>query len=330
MRLDVLSEIPDRWRAALGRWARANAGARSTVNGRPAPDRVDEYHFYQVVLGAWPLATAGPPAPEFVQRIRDYMLKAMREAKLHTSWINPDGAYERAALRFVDRVLGGPQAAGFLRLFEPFARRVARLGAVNSLSQLVLKLTVPGVPDFYQGTELWDLSLVDPDNRRPVDFGRRAALLAECRALLDAPGPDEARRLLDSWEDGRIKLYLTLAGLQLRRRNPTLLLEGEYVPVAAAGERREHLVALVRRQGDAAVLAVVPRLVAGLAGEGDAWPTGPAAWGDTTVVLPDDLTGRRFRNALTGETIAASPGGFRAATLLDTLPVGLYAAEADV
>jgi len=181
-RIDVLSEIPEEWDREVAKWMRLNKPARTIVDGEPAPDRNDEYRFYQALVGAWlPGDTA---SPEFVKRLQVYMTKAVKEAKLRSSWINPDEAYENAVARFVEHVLTGPAAARFLPAFVPFQERVARVGLVNSLSQVVLKIASPGVPDFYQGTELWDLSLVDPDNRRPVD---RDAL---------AHDPDEKQRLV--------------------------------------------------------------------------------------------------------------------------------------
>jgi (1->4)-alpha-D-glucan 1-alpha-D-glucosylmutase len=326
-RLNALSEMPERWRGMLGQWARTNASARSLVQGRPAPDRADEYHLYQVLLGAWPSDSAGTPDEDFAGRIREYMLKAMREAKVHTSWMNQADDYERAVLRFVDRILTAPKYEAFRRTFESFAREIAWYGMLNALSQLALKLTVPGVPDFYQGTELWTLTLVDPDNRRPVDFRRRAEVLAECRALQEAPTSADARRLFDRWQDGRIKLYVTLAGLQLRRRQPDLFLAGEYVPLDPAGERADHVVAFLRWRGDEIVLVVVPRLVTAWSADGPDIPVGPAQWGDTNLPVPAAIAGRRFTNVLTGECIRMDDRT-PVSTLLATLPVGLFLATA--
>jgi len=178
-RLNVLSELPRRWRALLSRWSSVTSPARATVLDQPVPSPAEEYLLYQALVGAWPPGVSGPPGPQFAERVRAYMLKAMREAKVHTSWINPSNEHEGAVSEFVREVLSGSLATRFCRSFAPFAATVSWFGMLNSLAQLVLKLGAPGVPDFYQGTELWDLSLVDPDNRRPVDYAHRRRLLAE-------------------------------------------------------------------------------------------------------------------------------------------------------
>ena len=257
-RLAVLSELTEEWSRSVSRWRRANQAHRTVVDGVPAPDRNDEYRFYQALVGVWPfdsdsataLAQGKPvtrqPTDEFVARLREYMHKSIKEAKVHTTWINENRAYDAATARFVERSLTGAGGARFLPLLLPLTQRVARLGIVNSLAQVALKLTSPGVPDFYQGTELWDLSLVDPDNRRPVDFEHRARLL---HGLEDLLGPlpihettdstDHAARvaeLLAAWPDGRVKLFLTACGLRLRRSDPDLFHAGN---VCAARRRSD-------------------------------------------------------------------------------------------
>ena len=192
-RINVLSEMPDAWRKAVGRWTRITGSARTRVDGDHAPDRNDEYLFYQTLIGTWPAEDLDAPVPreaseEYAQRIRAYMRKAIKEAKAHTSWVNENQPYEKALDNFVTSTLRGHAAPAFLAAFVPFQRQVARLGAINSLSQLVLRMTSPGVVDFYQGNELWDLHLVDPDNRQPVDFAARAAMLDELTASHDAAG----------------------------------------------------------------------------------------------------------------------------------------------
>ncbi len=334
-RLSVLSEIPEEWRTIVSRWSRANASARVEVNGEPAPDRHDEMLFYQALLGAWPAGLAGPPGTGLVDRMRGYLLKAVKEEKIHTSWVNPSEAYDAAVTRFVDRALTGSNSRSFLAFFLPFQQRVARLGAVNSLSQLTLKLASPGVPDFYQGTELWDLSLVDPDSRRVVDFELRAQWLDGLEPVLASEGPAERRiadlsDLLATWESGRIKLYYTAAGLRLRRRQAGLFLQGSYEPLEPAGERADHLVAFCRALGDRRVVVLAPRLVAGLCGSNGSFPVGPAAWGDTTVPLPPDFAGVGWRNAFTGERLGPAGGPapvLRAADALATLPATILVAD---
>ncbi len=329
-RIDVLSEIPEEWRHAVSRWSRLNAANRTRLGRAWAPDRGDEYLFYQSLLGAWP---AGPfDLAAFTERMREWMLKAIREAKLRTSWIQEDADYERATVRFVEQSLTGRRARAFLDAFEPFAARVARAGVANSLAQVVLKSASPGVPDFFQGTDLWDLSLVDPDNRRPVDFELRHRLLDELGPALAADAPPErrlatARELLGRWEDGAVKLYVTARALVLRRERPQVFLEGTYEPLDVSGERGPNAVAFARALGDEAVIAVAPRLPTKLAG--GAPPLGLEAWGDTVVRLPGALAGRAWEDVLTGAPCPVLPGEdggtLRLAGLFDALPVALLA-----
>ncbi|VTU01559.1 maltooligosyl trehalose synthase : Maltooligosyltrehalose synthase OS=Geobacter bemidjiensis (strain Bem / ATCC BAA-1014 / DSM 16622) GN=Gbem_0134 PE=4 SV=1: Alpha-amylase [Gemmataceae bacterium] len=338
-RLHVLSEVPGAWGRRVERWAAINTDCRTTVDAAPAPDRNDEYLFYQALVGSWPAGLTEPVAPpELVPRLKDYMAKATREAKVHTSWITANEGYDQAVARFVEEALTGPRAREFLTRFVPFQRRVAHAGMINSLAQLVLKVASPGVPDFYQGTELWDLSLVDPDNRRPVDYGHRAAALAELEPCLDdrAPKPpaEQAAAVADwlaNWPDGRIKLFVTACGLRLRRSAPDLFLNGAYVPLAVEGERADHAVAFARRLGDEWVVAVVPRLVAPLSASKSALPVGAAVWGDTVVRLPPECTASAFRNAFTREAVPATPGAegatVRLADALGVCPVALLRVE---
>jgi (1->4)-alpha-D-glucan 1-alpha-D-glucosylmutase len=312
----------------VSRWARVNAINRTRFDRHWAPERGDEYLFYQALLGAWP--AAGDDLELLSSRMRAYMLKAIREAKLNTSWIQEDPGYERATLHFVEQCLTGRRAAGFLESFRPFATRVARAGAVNSLAQLVLKLASPGVPDFYQGSELWDLNLVDPDNRAPVDFALRRRLLEGLEPVLSGSAPHRselARALLDRWEDGAIKLYVTACGLRLRRERPAPFRDADYLPLRVSGEAAPHVVALARVAGDDAVLAIAPRLVATLGGDGP--PLGLAAWGDTVIHLPEPLSRHEFLDAFTGadqRPVGDDRGAtLKVAGLLADLPVSLLA-----
>lgn len=327
-RLNVLSERPQEWARAVSRWHRINAPYRTHVEGMWAPDRRDEYFYYQTLVGAWPDADTN--VDELVERFQSYMRKAIREAKVHTSWINENLGYERAVNDFISRTLRGRRSARFLEAFLPYQQRVARFGALTSLAQLVLKGVAPGVPDFYQGTELWDLNLVDPDNRRPVDFALRERLLEEAMPLLEGDPASPARaayvgQLLREWPDGRIKLYLTACLLRERRRCPAVFLAGSYGAVEAQGERGAHVVAAIRRGGDVSVIAAVPRLASAISGE--FFPLGEPAWGDGKLLLPADLPAVRIVHVLTGEEFTAQESSGQRflplAELFRTCPVAL-------
>ena len=304
-RIDVLSEMPAAWRLSLRRWSKLNRRHRTMVDDLSAPSPNDEYLLYQTLLGAWPLEPLDEAALRaFRERIQAYMQKAAREAKVHTSWINPHPEYEAALARFVDGLLGTVAGNRFLDDFVPAQRRIARHGAVNSLAQTLVKLTSPGVPDTYQGTELWDLSLVDPDNRRSVDYGRRAAQLREVLAHHDGA---QAAALLDAWPDGRIKLWLVARLLRLRRERAAFFERAGYRAVPVEGPAARHVVAYERRDGDARLVTVIPRIWMALTGESDAWPVGASVWGDTALRLRGGDTA--WRDVLTGATSTAVASG---------------------
>jgi (1->4)-alpha-D-glucan 1-alpha-D-glucosylmutase len=330
-RLNVLSELVREWPAALARWARLNSSKKTVVEDQPAPDRNDEYLLYQTLLGAWPEGpSSGEAMAEFRGRIADYVRKATKEAKVHTSWINPNTEYDDAVCRFVGRLLPDADADPFLEDLRRLQRRVAFFGYFNSLSQLLLKLTSPGVPDLYQGTELWDFSLVDPDNRRPVDFQRRRELLAALQDRIVRAGSDLTpltEELLADLADGRIKAYLLSRTLGLRRTLEAVFTRGAYLPLDATGVRRDHVCAFARSLDQAGVIVVVPRLVAQLTDESERPPMGPEVWGQTRLLLPPQLASRCYQNVFTGEVLP--PDSYRATTgplvgtLLGRFPVAL-------
>jgi (1->4)-alpha-D-glucan 1-alpha-D-glucosylmutase len=311
-RIAVLSERPREWRSALNRWTRLTCRHKTRVEGEAAPDRNDEYLFYQTLLGAWPWGMTTPDVA-FVDRIEAFMVKAVREAQVHTSWINPDPAYEEALRRFVRGALdvAGPNA--FLDDLAALRTVVAQVGAVNALAQQLLKLTAPGVPDLYQGSELWDQSLVDPDNRRPVDYAHRAKLLRQLHR--QRPSPALARALLARQDDGRVKLYLTWRTLTYRRDHPELFARGEYLPLTAAGPAAEHVVAFARRADDEEAIVVVPRLASALTRGNSPAPLGRETWGETRLPLPA-APGTRYRDIFSGGIIEAEPAGDEAVLAL--------------
>ncbi len=333
-RLNVLSELPDEWLDGLTRWSRLNEAYATVQEDGRVPDRNAEYFLYQTLLGAWPLdPVSAEEYAEFVERIQAYVQKAMHEAKVHTSWVNPDPDFDKAIARYVAGVLD-PANTAFLADFRPFQRRVSDYGLFNSLSQAVLKIAAPGVPDVYQGTELWDFSLVDPDNRRPVDLGRRRRLLGELRRRTAAAGSEPAalaRTLVAERMDGRVKLYVTHRALACRRDRPGLFTEGEYLPAEATGPGREHVFAFARRRERALALAAVPRLLTRLAPDPAGLPPEPAVWGDTEIRVPGLPPGARLRDVFTGVALVAADragqGAFAVGDLFDHFPVALLVSE---
>jgi (1->4)-alpha-D-glucan 1-alpha-D-glucosylmutase len=306
-RINVLSEIPDEWRTRVRAWHRLNRAKKTRGDGEPAPDNNEEYLLYQTLLGAWPAGADADGHDAFVERIQRYMHKALREAKVHVSWVNPRPEYDEAVRTFIARLLDRSTPNEFLDDFLPFQARVADLGIYNSLSQTVLRLAAPGVPELYQGGELWDLSLVDPDNRRPVDFARRRAVLAELRGRTGGPGTDLgglARTLVERRQDGRIKLHVIERGLACRREHPRLFLQGDYVALAVHGDRANHVCAFARSHAGQDVVVAVPRFLANLIGDG--WPLGAAVWGEDAVALPPGEGERVYRNVFTGEIVEAT------------------------
>jgi (1->4)-alpha-D-glucan 1-alpha-D-glucosylmutase len=306
-RINILSELPADWRQATGRWARMNRKARVTIDDESYPSRNEEYLLYQTLVGTWPARPMTPDGErEYHERIGHYMLKTMREAKVFTSWLNPSEPHEQAMGRFVEMVLS-PSNIAFRRDFVEFASRVARHGVYNSLAQLAIKIGAPGVPDFYQGTELWDFSLVDPDNRRPVDYTRRRELLDALPAP-DSPDPSLVSELLAHPEDDRLKLFASATMLRARRAAHDVFRCGSYEPLAVEGSAREHVFAFARVLGQRQAIVAVPRLVATLRPDGDA-PIGDT-WRDTRIAVPD-TSPRCYRQAFTGACASVIEDGGR-------------------
>jgi len=330
-RINVLSEMPESWRAMLRRWSRINRSRKKEVDGALMPSANDEYALYQTLIGSWPVEDLDRQGLEaYRQRIERYMTKLLREAKVRSSWMNPNEEYEKATLEFVRALLAPQKRNVFLKAFLPFQRRVSRLGMFNSLSQTLIKLASPGVPDLYQGTELWDYSLVDPDNRRPVNYVRRQAIAEEFRRYASDPaGHSQASppELLRTIEDGRIKMFVIHKALGLRRERPALFREGDYLPLYAEGAKADRLCAFARRQGDEVAIVVAPRLCAGLLDGSTETPVGPGAWSDTRLLLPFAAAQVEYLNVYTGERVRseAFKGGtwLAVSALLSQFPVAL-------
>jgi (1->4)-alpha-D-glucan 1-alpha-D-glucosylmutase len=320
-RLAVLADMPDEWGRQAITWSRVLRAARGDVEGAGPPDRDDEYAFYRLLFDSWPAELTGAYEPDpgilasYSERLVQVMRKSLREAKLRTTWAIPDEEYERGVLAFVEAALDPSRSGAFLTLFRPFAERVARLGVGNSLVQTVLKLTLPGMPDFYQGSELWDLNLVDPDNRRPVDYPLREKALAEVTDALARDRCGTMRRLADVWPDGRIKLAVIATLLEYRRGHPDLFADGSYEPVIVEGAQRDRLCCFVRQLDDAAILVAASRFP-GASERADA----PA---DDTVPIPACLQNARLRELLTGRAVSVEDGGAAARRLFADLPAAV-------
>jgi len=301
-RINVLSELPQDWNQHLRKWSQWNRVKKHQVKGTLIPDSNEEYLLYQTLIGAWPFSKE--EIPTFKQRVKAYFVKAAREAKVHTSWIDPDDAHEDALVSFVDGVLENTASNKFLEDFLKFQQKIAFYGAINSLGQGLLKILSPGVPDFYQGTELWDLSLVDPDNRRPVDFSTRIKLLDELKGQEPAGPVGFKKKLLANWRDDRIKLYLLSEALEFRRTHGELFLKGNYIPLKASGRRSENICAYARREKDLWALVVIPRFSTRLVSPGE-FPLGSKVWGRSHLVLPEHAP-CHWKDLLSGKTLKAT------------------------
>jgi (1->4)-alpha-D-glucan 1-alpha-D-glucosylmutase len=321
-RIDVLSEMPAEWEKRLRLWSRWNEDKR-TGKGKRVPDPTEEVLLYQTMLGAWPFDI--DEVPSFRTRLQAYMVKAAREAKVHTQWARPDTEREGQLNQFIDAILVPSSRNRFLRDFLHFEKRIAHLGAINSLSQTLLKICAPGVPDFYQGSELWDLRLVDPDNRGAVDFQKRSEFLGRLKAMESQKLGGLVPELLRTWQNGGVKLYVTAKALGFRRNHGAVFLEGDYLPLKASGTLREHVCAFARLHEGEWILVIVPRIVAGLSASGE-FPVGQSVWGKSIMNLPTAAPSE-WRNVLTGdslETLRAARG--RAVLLGDvfrSFPVAL-------
>lgn len=312
MRVNVLSELYEEWRTGVTRWRHINKSKKVKNQEVWAPSANDEYLLYQTLLGAWPLEELDETAlTVFRERMQSYMMKAVREAKVHTSWINPNHEYEAAVQRFVAGLLQSLDKNAFLNNFLPFQKKVSRFGLLNSLAQVTLKLTSPGVPDIYQGMELWDFSLVDPDNRRPVDYHKRKQMLASLQEL-DTALPQEFNARLDKLiteiEEGHIKLYMTWRLLQLRKQLPLLFEQGEYLALTVEGAKAEHVIAFARRYQTSVTIVVVGRWFTALTDAEKPLPINADVWADTIISVPFLATGEIFTDIFTKAAINAHSG----------------------
>ena len=315
-RMIAISEMPELWRRSLPRWRVANRRWKRSVNDAEAPDANEEYLLYQTLVGTWPIQPSGEPeenaTPEYIERIQTYMAKALNEAKINTSWIQPNEEWLAAMRDFIAKILETSLKAKFFLSFLPVAKEIARLGAINSLAQTLLKLTSPGVPDIYQGNEIWDFSLVDPDNRRPVDYKRRREMLTQ---LAQA----KPRELVDLWPDGRIKMFLTQRALQFRREHVDLFRRGGYLPLRASGTFAECCISFARELNGQWVVVIAPRLSSRIG-----FPPVGEKWKDTLVDLPEALVLDNAREIFTGRQFHHEGRRISASDAMSILPFAVY------
>jgi (1->4)-alpha-D-glucan 1-alpha-D-glucosylmutase len=314
-RMVAISEIPDVWRRSLVKWRTANRRWRKPIEESEAPDANEEYLLYQTLLGTWPIGCDGAPeqevSAEYLGRIQAYMIKALNEAKLNTSWIQPNEQWLVATRDFVARILDPTPKNKFLPIFLPIAETIARLGAINSLAQTLLKLTSPGVPDIYQGNETWDFSLVDPDNRRPVDYKLRAEMLS----CLSTKSPEE---LLGNWPDGRIKMFLTQRALHFRNEHVDLFQRGNYLPLRVNGPCADSCIAFARQLDGQWIIAMAPRLSSRVG-----FPPIGDRWKETAIELPENLRVDRAREVFTGCDLSIQNRQIRLADAMSMLPFAI-------
>jgi (1->4)-alpha-D-glucan 1-alpha-D-glucosylmutase len=316
-RMLAISEVAERWRRSLPKWRAANRRWKKMVNESEAPDADEEYLLYQTLLGAWPVGNDGAPQRDvggnYIERIQNYMTKALNEAKLNTSWIQPNEEWLAATREFVARILDPTAKNKFLPIFLPVAEEIARLGAINSLAQTLLKLTSPGVPDIYQGNEIWDFSLVDPDNRRPVDYKLRAEMLS----CLSSRSPEE---LLRDWPDGRIKMFLTQRTLRLRTEHADLFQRGTYLPLRAVGALADCCLAFARELDGKWIAVIAPRLSSRVG-----FPPIADRWKDTAIELPKNLRVEGAHEVFTGRDLEIRDRQIRLADAMSILPFAVVA-----
>ena len=315
-RVNVLSEIPHEWERLVKQWGKINQKHKVISGENLVPDTNDEYLLYQTLIGSYPFNDN--EYEQFAKRVCEYMLKAVREAKVHTGWVKHDSEYEDGLVVFVNKILDKSLSVEFFDTFIPFQKRVSSFGFYNSLSQCILKITSPGLPDFYQGTELWDLSLVDPDNRRSVDYETRIKILAQLKEVQFTEYKALIGKLIDGWADGKIKMFLIYRCLRARNENRELFQSGAYIPLRVKGTFKDSVIAFARKyEGEMAVVAVPRFLVSVITERGSALTID--VWKDTVIELPDSST-MYWQNAITGEEHETRNSSLYVGDIFQTFP----------
>jgi len=305
-RINVLSEIPDLWEINVRKWSRINRRKKKSMKGVTVPTKNDEYFLYQTLVGALPFYEE--EFDSFKVRLKDYVIKAVREAKVHTAWLKPDSDYEENYISFIEKILNPSDTNQFLDEFRSFQKMVSFFGILNSLSQTIIKIMSPGFPDFYPGSEFWDLNLVDPDNRRPVDFEKRIWLFREIKAREAKDQFKLIDELKSTREDGRIKMFLIYKTLSARIRHRKVIETGNYIPLETAGEFKDNIIAFAWEHKPVWIITIAPRLPAGMVQEGQ-YPLGRDVWLDTHIILPEDSP-VSFKEEITGVKMKCSKSMF--------------------
>ncbi len=318
-RINVLSEIPEEWKERLERWSHMNQSARTEIDRRLAPSPNEEVLLYQALLGVWPFSD--PNYGEIKERVQTFLMKAVREAKTHSNWTSPNEAYEAALRGFVDKILDASERNPFLEDFLSFFERIAPYGASNAYAQLLLKMTSPGIPDFYQGNEMWQFRLTDPDNRSEVDLLQRGKTLDELRRLESDSNGCVPCGLLKNWRDGRLKIHLMTRVLNFRRAHKDLFSRGDYLPLYAGGAGTDFVCSFARKHEHEWAIIAVPRLTMKLVAPGD-FPVGDSVWGESSIGLPPQAP-RDWQNLLTGQSVCAGDGQIKLANVFAQLPFAL-------
>jgi (1->4)-alpha-D-glucan 1-alpha-D-glucosylmutase len=320
-RINVLSEIPEEWQQQVRTWTDLNRTHKVKNKGAVMPSRNDEYLIYQMLVGAFPFDHS--ELDSFRDRLKDYVIKAIREAKVHTAWLRPNPTYEDACTRFVESILDPSNQNPFLQEFLPFQKQVEHYGIFNSLAQTLLKTASPGIPDFYQGTELWELSMVDPDNRRPVNFEQRKSYLQTIQQQAQTDILGLIDDLLATKEDGRIKLFLTIQVLKARTQYVEVFNQGDYLPLEVSGELQNHIIAFARRSGERTIVAIAPRFLTSLIKPGE-YPLGEQVWANSQLQLPANSPSS-WKNLISEQPIQTS-GVLQIGEALKHFPVALLVA----
>jgi len=320
-RLNVLSEVPAELDFQLKKWSEINLKKKKTLNGKLVPSKNEEYYIYQTLIGSFPFDIS--ELDDYKKRVKQHITKALREAKMNSNWLSPNQRYEEATGAFLIEILDSSRENPFLCDFLPFQKKIAFYGFLNSLSQTLIKIFSPGVPDFYQGTELWDLNLVDPDNRRPIDFDKRQKFLKKIQNMK----PAKVQELLNNFEDGQVKIFEIYKALGARNRNKDVFQDGDYIPLKVKGALRHHIIAFCRKKQTRWAVIVAPRFLVNVAV--NQLPLGDV-WMDTFVCLPRDAP-KNWKETFTGESVfakkLANDEGLWVAELLRSFPVALLLSE---